>query len=285
MELNSHVEVKTENNSLKLNCETDGTEEVMNYLSQDCTVDQERLVESDCNGISESTVTLPVNSVTGTLIEHGSLQLSDGSTAYIESITNQLDEGHNVAVQLEDGTTAFIRTANKDGLQAVQLHDGTTAFISHTLDLEEFTTRVLDSVESVEMTNISLGKSQASSSSVRSGVPRITKTVSLGDKAFRCPYEGCDRLSAHGITESIEITDVHTEDVSETGEQSESEEGNQIQVEECHRIEVTVVDSNGETIEVSKSENMHEQPVQLQLNTGESSSDILPESRSFTAIQ
>ncbi|KAK6470472.1 zinc finger protein 76-like [Huso huso] len=76
----------------------------------------------------------------GKLIEGDTIQLEDGTTAYIQQVTVQqkdytpFEDGQ--AVQLEDGSTAYIHHMLKEGydpstVEAVQLEDGSTAYIHH----------------------------------------------------------------------------------------------------------------------------------------------------------
>ncbi|XP_051551167.1 zinc finger protein 76-like isoform X2 [Myxocyprinus asiaticus] len=76
----------------------------------------------------------------GSLMEGNTVQLEDGTTAYIQHITVQQKESlafeDGQAVQLEDGTTAYIHHTPKEGfdastVEAVQLEDGSTAYIHH----------------------------------------------------------------------------------------------------------------------------------------------------------
>ncbi|OWF49709.1 zinc finger protein 76-like isoform X2 [Mizuhopecten yessoensis] len=125
-------------------------------------------------------------------------------------------------VQLEDGTTAYLHTTPKEGLQAIQLEDGTTAYISHptpealfgdaanldsaSLSLEQLTTQV--SAEQLkncsDMTNVSETKSVSVANGAAGVVSSITviaagltgdgKPINIGEKAYKCSFEGCGRL-------------------------------------------------------------------------------------------
>ncbi|XP_069132456.1 zinc finger protein 76-like isoform X2 [Argopecten irradians] len=125
-------------------------------------------------------------------------------------------------VQLEDGTTAYLHTTPKEGLQAIQLEDGTTAYISHPtpealfgdaanldsapLSLEQLTTQV--SAEQLKTCTEMVQASEAKAVSVANGaggvVNSITviaagvtgdgKPINIGEKAYKCSFEGCGRL-------------------------------------------------------------------------------------------
>lgn len=134
------------------------------------------------------------NSFTHTI---GAVDESDSSDAVTQFIDGQ-------AVQLEDGTTAFIHTTPREGLQAVQLVDGTMAYLSHTgadlfngeasgLELDSFTVAQIPVENSEEKDNRGakpVGTVENSTSSTNS----TSRPVAVGEKAFRCPYEGCFRL-------------------------------------------------------------------------------------------
>ncbi|XP_055078287.1 zinc finger protein 143 isoform X1 [Periophthalmus magnuspinnatus] len=146
----------------------------------------------------------------------------------------QLEDGQ--AVQLEDGTTAYIHTPKESyeqsGLQEVQLEDGSTAYIQHTVHmpqsntilaiqadgtvadlqaegtidpetisvLEQYTTKV----ENIENPLVPFGRVETDN-----GVHmRIVlqghdnrRMTNVGEKAFRCDYEGCGKLytTAHHL--------------------------------------------------------------------------------------
>uniref|UniRef100_A0AAV2L3H7 C2H2-type domain-containing protein n=1 Tax=Knipowitschia caucasica TaxID=637954 RepID=A0AAV2L3H7_KNICA len=169
------------------------------------------------------------------------IQVEVGSAAYVQHLSVpkggdglQLEDGQ--AVQLEDGTTAYIHTPKESyepsGLQEVQLEDGSTAYIQHTLHmnqnntilaiqadgtvsdlqaegaidpetisvLEQYTTKV----ENIENPLVPFGRVETDS-----GVHmRIVlqghdsrRITNVGEKAFRCDYEGCGKLytTAHHL--------------------------------------------------------------------------------------
>lgn len=149
----------------------------------------------------------------------------------------QLEDGQ--AVQLEDGTTAYIHTPketyDQSGLQEVQLEDGSTAYIQHTVHmpqsntilaiqadgtiadlqaeaaaidpetisvLEQYTTKVenienplapfsrVDADNGVHMRIVLQGQDN-----------RQSRGSNVGEKSFRCEYEGCGKLytTAHHL--------------------------------------------------------------------------------------
>ncbi|XP_024138586.1 zinc finger protein 143 isoform X2 [Oryzias melastigma] len=149
----------------------------------------------------------------------------------------QLEDGQ--AVQLEDGTTAFIHTPketyDQGGLQEVQLEDGSTAYIQHTVHmpqpstilaiqadgtiadlqaeataidpetisvLEQYNTKV----ESIENPLTSFGRVEADNEVhmrivLQGQDNRQPRVSNVGEKSFRCEYEGCGKLytTAHHL--------------------------------------------------------------------------------------
>ncbi|XP_029290449.1 zinc finger protein 143 isoform X2 [Cottoperca gobio] len=149
----------------------------------------------------------------------------------------QLEDGQ--AVQLEDGTTAYIHTPkdayDQSGLQEVQLEDGSTAYIQHTMHmpqsntilaiqadgtiadlqadataidpetisvLEQYTTKV----ENIENPLGSYGRVEADNGVhmrivIQGQDNRTGRTSNVGEKSFRCEYEGCGKLytTAHHL--------------------------------------------------------------------------------------
>uniref|UniRef100_A0A673NAP9 Zinc finger protein 76-like n=1 Tax=Sinocyclocheilus rhinocerous TaxID=307959 RepID=A0A673NAP9_9TELE len=88
----------------------------------------------------EDGTTAFIQHVNASLMEGNTVQLEDGTTAFIQHVSVQQKESlafeDGQAVQLEDGTTAFIHHTPKDGfdpgaVEAVQLEDGSTAYIHH----------------------------------------------------------------------------------------------------------------------------------------------------------
>nr|XP_046250047.1 zinc finger protein 143 [Scatophagus argus]XP_046250048.1 zinc finger protein 143 [Scatophagus argus]XP_046250049.1 zinc finger protein 143 [Scatophagus argus]XP_046250050.1 zinc finger protein 143 [Scatophagus argus] len=149
----------------------------------------------------------------------------------------QLEDGQ--AVQLEDGTTAYIHTPkdtyDQSGLQEVQLEDGSTAYIQHTVHmpqsntilaiqadgtiadlqaeataldpetisvLEQYTTKV----ENIENPLGSFGRVEADNGVhmrivLQDQDNRQARSTNVGEKSFRCEYEGCGKLytTAHHL--------------------------------------------------------------------------------------
>uniref|UniRef100_A0A4W6C1T1 Zinc finger protein 143b n=1 Tax=Lates calcarifer TaxID=8187 RepID=A0A4W6C1T1_LATCA len=149
----------------------------------------------------------------------------------------QLEDGQ--AVQLEDGTTAYIHTPkdayDQSGLQEVQLEDGSTAYIQHTVHmpqsntilaiqadgtiadlqaeataidpetisvLEQYTTKV----ENIENPLGSFSRVEADNGVhmrivLQGQDNRPGRVSNVGEKSFRCEYEGCGKLytTAHHL--------------------------------------------------------------------------------------
>ncbi|KAA8590334.1 hypothetical protein FQN60_014268 [Etheostoma spectabile] len=162
-------------------------------------------------------------------VQHVSMPKGDNSL--------QLEDGQ--AVQLEDGTTAFIHTPkdtyDQGGLQEVQLEDGSTAYIQHTVHmpqsntilaiqadgtiadlqaeataidpetisvLEQYTTKV----ENIENSLGSFGRVEADNGVhmrivLQGQDNRSGRASNVGEKSFRCDYEGCGKLytTAHHL--------------------------------------------------------------------------------------
>uniref|UniRef100_A0A672IJJ2 Zinc finger protein 143b n=1 Tax=Salarias fasciatus TaxID=181472 RepID=A0A672IJJ2_SALFA len=149
----------------------------------------------------------------------------------------QLEDGQ--AVQLEDGTTAYIHTPkdtyDQSGLQEVQLEDGSTAYIQHTVhmpqsntilaiqaggtiaDLQAEATAIDPETISVLEQYTTKVKPLTACGEYREpfGVlwinikdlimifvpPRVSN---VGEKSFRCEYEGCYGLKSHSRTHTGE---------------------------------------------------------------------------------
>uniref|UniRef100_A0AAQ5ZET1 C2H2-type domain-containing protein n=1 Tax=Amphiprion ocellaris TaxID=80972 RepID=A0AAQ5ZET1_AMPOC len=155
----------------------------------------------------------------------------------------QLEDGQ--AVQLEDGTTAYIHTPkdayDQSGLQEVQLEDGSTAYIQHTVHmpqsntilaiqadgtiadlqaeataidpetisvLEQYTTKV----ENIENPLGSFGRVEADNGVhmrivLQGQDNRPGRVSNVGEKSFRCDYEGCGKLytTAHHLKVSVGV--------------------------------------------------------------------------------
>ncbi|XP_051977701.1 zinc finger protein 76 isoform X2 [Xyrauchen texanus] len=165
----------------------------------------------------------------GSLMEGNTVQLEDGTTAYIQHITVQQKESlafeDGQAVQLEDGTTAYIHHTPKEGfdastVEAVQLEDGSTAYIHHphalqtegavetTADaetiatLENYATKLSESEEPTDgnMEN-SNGGEQTSIQLMFEGKVWSSSKVQHSEKSFRCDHTGCGRFytTAHHL--------------------------------------------------------------------------------------
>ncbi|XP_076313387.1 uncharacterized protein LOC143226380 isoform X1 [Tachypleus tridentatus] len=148
------------------------------------------------------------------VLETRTVKLENGTTAFVQSLpsTDESDSSEaptkffdGQAVQLEDGTTAFIHTTPREGLQTIQLEDGTTAYISPVtaeplfdgeasgLGLENF------AVGQIGEDSVSEGARDGIEAKMALGVVNSPSTSSpralaMGDRAFKCPYEGCGRL-------------------------------------------------------------------------------------------
>ncbi|XP_051977702.1 zinc finger protein 76 isoform X3 [Xyrauchen texanus] len=164
----------------------------------------------------------------GSLMEGNTVQLEDGTTAYIQHITVQQKESlafeDGQAVQLEDGTTAYIHHTPKgfdaSTVEAVQLEDGSTAYIHHphalqtegavetTADaetiatLENYATKLSESEEPTDgnMEN-SNGGEQTSIQLMFEGKVWSSSKVQHSEKSFRCDHTGCGRFytTAHHL--------------------------------------------------------------------------------------
>lgn len=147
------------------------------------------------------------------------VQLEDGSTAFIHhSPKDGYDPNAVQAVQLEDGTTAYIhhmiQVPQSDTILTVQadstlagLHTGETTVDPETISvLEQYATKVTaDGNESVSSTGlVNENDHEKKMQIVLQGhvTGRVSaKAQQLGEKAFRCEYEGCGRLytTAHHL--------------------------------------------------------------------------------------
>ncbi|TNN00118.1 hypothetical protein fugu_011364 [Takifugu bimaculatus] len=168
-------------------------------------------------------VSMPKAEIMFSLLQEGdSLQLEDGQT-----------------VQLEDGTTAYIHTPketyDQSGLQEVQLEDGSTAYIQHTVHMPQSNTilaiqadgtiadlqadatglnpetiSVLEQyatkVESIENQLGSYSRAEADNGVhmrivLQDQDNRQSRSTNVGEKSFRCEYEGCGKLytTAHHL--------------------------------------------------------------------------------------
>ncbi|XP_067141940.1 zinc finger protein 76-like isoform X2 [Centruroides vittatus] len=159
--------------------------------------------------LTNASMPLVEHNLTDHTVETHTVQLGDGTTALVHTLpADEVDRLDGMAkfidgqaVQLADGTTALIRTTPQ-GFQPVQLEDGTVAYIAPTasealfdteagLSLEQLTTtqgsETLDDKSNLDL-KVTLGVLHSSRPVVSA------KALALGDKAFRCTYEGCGRL-------------------------------------------------------------------------------------------
>ncbi|XP_052445953.1 zinc finger protein 76 [Carassius gibelio] len=171
-----------------------------------------------------STAYIQQNISDGSLMEGNTVQLEDGTTAFIQHVSVQQKESlafeDGQAVQLEDGTTAFIHHTPKDGfdpssVEAVELEDGSTAYIHHQTSsavelnaeaiatLESYASKLTGSEvevdENMENTN---GAEQTSIQLMFEGkVWSSGKVQPVGEKSFRCGHTGCGRYytTAHHL--------------------------------------------------------------------------------------
>ncbi|XP_056304306.1 zinc finger protein 76 isoform X1 [Danio aesculapii] len=160
----------------------------------------------------------------GSLVEGNTIQLEDGTTAYIQHVSVQQKESlafeDGQAVQLEDGTTAFIHHTPKEGfdpgaVEAVQLEDGSTAYIHHQpggavemssdtiATLENYASKLtgseLEADDNMENAN---GAEQTSIQLMFEGkVWSSSKVQQVTDRSFRCEHPGCGRYytTAHHL--------------------------------------------------------------------------------------
>ncbi|XP_051885565.1 zinc finger protein 143a isoform X1 [Pristis pectinata] len=147
------------------------------------------------------------------------VQLEDGSTAFIHhSPKDGYDPSAVQAVQLEDGTTAYIhhtiQVPQSDTILTVQadstlagLHTGETTVDPETISaLEHYASKVTadgnDSVSSTGLVNENDHEKKMQIVLQGHVTGRVSaKAQQLGEKAFRCEYEGCGRLytTAHHL--------------------------------------------------------------------------------------
>uniref|UniRef100_UPI00398F1C81 zinc finger protein 143-like isoform X1 n=1 Tax=Pristiophorus japonicus TaxID=55135 RepID=UPI00398F1C81 len=147
------------------------------------------------------------------------VQLEDGSTAFIHHTPKDgYDPNAVQAVQLEDGTTAYIhhtiQVPQSDTILTVQadstlatLHTGETTVDPETISvLEQYATKVTadggDGISSTGLVNESDHEKKMQIVLQGHVTGRVSaKAQQLGEKAFRCEYEGCGRLytTAHHL--------------------------------------------------------------------------------------
>lgn len=130
-------------------------------------------------------------------LEGQTIELDDGSTAFVELSEKDVDDPDNEnshkftngqAVQLEDGTTAFLHMSPGEGLQAVQLEDGTTAYISMSPPENLF-------CESMSLGNDNTSSKQSTGSSFnRTDKSSSARAIAMGNKAFKCSFSGCSKI-------------------------------------------------------------------------------------------
>uniref|UniRef100_A0A3Q3AWI3 Zinc finger protein 143b n=1 Tax=Kryptolebias marmoratus TaxID=37003 RepID=A0A3Q3AWI3_KRYMA len=173
----------------------------------------------------------------GQIMDGQVIQLEDGSAAYVQHLSIpktgdslQIEDGQ--AVQLEDGTTAYIHTPkdtyDQSGLQEVQLEDGSTAYIQHTVhmpqpntilaiqadgtiaDLQAEATAIdPETISVLEQYSTKVMSYPTFSLTCASRVQivlqgqdnRPARVSNVGEKSFRCEYEGCGKLytTAHHL--------------------------------------------------------------------------------------
>ncbi|XP_078402854.1 zinc finger protein 76-like isoform X2 [Cetorhinus maximus] len=146
------------------------------------------------------------------------VQLEDGSTAYIHHTPkDEFDPDAVQAVQLEDGTTAYIHhpvsMQGSNTILAVQteagletLHASTDGTVDHeTMSaLEHYANKASEEDEGVSSTT-GLPSDMIKDKPVQlviDGEVRVSaKGQQIGEKAFRCGFEGCGRLytTAHHL--------------------------------------------------------------------------------------
>uniref|UniRef100_A0A3B4A394 C2H2-type domain-containing protein n=1 Tax=Periophthalmus magnuspinnatus TaxID=409849 RepID=A0A3B4A394_9GOBI len=154
--------------------------------------------------------------------------LADGSTAYIQHDSKPFPE----VIQLEVGSAAYVQhlsvpkteSYEQSGLQEVQLEDGSTAYIQHTVHMPQSNTILaiqadgtvadLQAEGTIDPETISVLEQYTTK--VLSQILRLCSTnrigivlqghdnrrmTNVGEKAFRCDYEGCGKLytTAHHL--------------------------------------------------------------------------------------
>uniref|UniRef100_A0A8D3EDS7 Zinc finger protein 143b n=1 Tax=Scophthalmus maximus TaxID=52904 RepID=A0A8D3EDS7_SCOMX len=169
----------------------------------------------------------------GQIMDGQVIQLEDGSAAYVQHVSMpkaggdslQLEDGQ--AVQLEDGTTAYIHTPkdtyDHGGLQEVQLEDGSTAYIQHTVHMPQSNTILAIQADgtiadlqaeatAIDPETISVLEQYTKVNAMHSCAfrgkivlqgqdNRPARVSNVGEKSFRCEYEGCGKLytTAHHL--------------------------------------------------------------------------------------
>uniref|UniRef100_A0A667ZRU2 Zinc finger protein 143b n=1 Tax=Myripristis murdjan TaxID=586833 RepID=A0A667ZRU2_9TELE len=163
----------------------------------------------------------------GQIMDGQVIQLEDGSAAYVQHVSMpkagndslQLEDGQ--AVQLEDGTTAYIHTPkdtyDQSSLQEVQLEDGSTAYIQHTVHMPQPNTILAIQADgtiadlqadatAIDPETISVLEQYTTKVKFFTGIicliyGRQGRVSHVGEKSFRCEYEGCGKLytTAHHL--------------------------------------------------------------------------------------
>uniref|UniRef100_A0A3P8UET5 Zinc finger protein 143b n=1 Tax=Cynoglossus semilaevis TaxID=244447 RepID=A0A3P8UET5_CYNSE len=158
----------------------------------------------------------------GQIMDGQVIQLEDGSAAYVQHVSMpkagpdslQLEDGQ--AVQLEDGTTAYIHTPkdtyDQGGLQEVQLEDGSTAYIQHTVHMPQSNTILAIQADgtiadlqteatALDHETISVLEQYTTKIVLQGQDNRPARVTNVGEKSFRCEYEGCGKLytTAHHL--------------------------------------------------------------------------------------
>ncbi|KAJ8249278.1 hypothetical protein GJAV_G00233100 [Gymnothorax javanicus] len=146
------------------------------------------------------------------------VQLEDGTTAYIHHTPKETyDQSSLQAVQLEDGTTAYIQHTvqmpQSNTILAIQA-DGTVADLQAEGAIDPETISVLEQYTTkVESAECVTGSGMVSREIVDNGVQMqivlqgqgggrgLARAQQVGEKAFRCEYEGCGKLytTAHHL--------------------------------------------------------------------------------------
>ncbi|XP_043915215.1 zinc finger protein 143 [Protopterus annectens] len=155
----------------------------------------------------------------GFRLEEGqAVQLEDGTTAFIHHPKETYDQSALQAVQLEDGTTAYIHHAvqvpQSDTILAIQadgtvagLHTGEATIDAETISaLEQYAAKVSvegsDGISSSGMV-VETDPDKKMQIVLQTHDPgRLTvKPQQIGEKAFRCDYDGCGKLytTAHHL--------------------------------------------------------------------------------------
>ncbi|KAI1903897.1 hypothetical protein AGOR_G00000140 [Albula goreensis] len=145
------------------------------------------------------------------------VQLEDGTTAYIQHAPKETyDQSALQAVQLEDGTTAYIQhtvqVPQTNTILAIQA-DGTVADLCADGSIEPNTISVLEQYTAKVEGSDCISSGLSSRGDTDGGVQMqivlqgqgsgrsLSKAQQVGEKSFRCDYEGCGKLytTAHHL--------------------------------------------------------------------------------------